>query len=236
MFPPSVPRFWICAAPIVAAASTSAGQVLAAQRRAADLRVRGPGAEDERRRPRARCRAASSIRDRSSIRSGIGPSSPVIATMMSVPPAIGRVGPGGEVRVRLEQVRGACRSAARPASATGRASAGGAAAIRAASSANPPRIWRGVNATSSPSFSSSSTASSSRWSIASSSSTSSTSSSAGAAAGGRPFDSGVDMRRPRRSRRRSSCSPCSGTGCRRSPRGSAPRPGRRRRRGRPARP
>ena len=41
-------------------------------------------------------------------------------------------------------------------------------------------------------------------------------------------------RRRARWPRRSSCSPCSGTGCRRSPRGSRPRPGRRRRRDRRA--
>ena len=48
MLPPSVPRFWICAAPIVAAASTSAGQMLAAERGAADVGVRRQRAEDDR--------------------------------------------------------------------------------------------------------------------------------------------------------------------------------------------
>ena len=47
MLPPSVPRFWIWAAPMVAAASTRAGQVLAAEGRAANLGVRRQRPEHE---------------------------------------------------------------------------------------------------------------------------------------------------------------------------------------------
>ena len=47
MLPPSVPRFWICAAPIVAAASARAGQELGDRARAADLGVGGQRAEDQ---------------------------------------------------------------------------------------------------------------------------------------------------------------------------------------------
>ena len=46
--PPSVPRFWIWAAPIVAAASTSAGRCSRQTRRAADLRVGRQRAEADR--------------------------------------------------------------------------------------------------------------------------------------------------------------------------------------------
>ncbi len=92
MLPPSVPRFWIWAAPMVAAASTRAGRCSrqSAERRISVYVVRAP-----RTRPSASSEIprSASIRDRSSIRSGTGPSSPVIATMMSVPPAIGRVAP-----------------------------------------------------------------------------------------------------------------------------------------------
>ena len=46
-FPPSVPRFWIWAAPIVAAACDQPGEMLAAHRRATDLGVGGQGAQDD---------------------------------------------------------------------------------------------------------------------------------------------------------------------------------------------
>ena len=89
--PPIVPRFWIWAAPIVAAASTSAGQVLAAQRRAADLRVGRQRARARARRRRARSRAARRAATGRAIRvRRLGPSSPVSWTIRSVPPAIGR--------------------------------------------------------------------------------------------------------------------------------------------------
>ena len=88
--PPIVPRFWIWAAPIVAAASTSAGSVLGAERRSTDLRVGREGAEHQR--PVADRDPAQLVdsRHRSSTRSGGGPISPVIWTSRSVPPASGR--------------------------------------------------------------------------------------------------------------------------------------------------
>jgi hypothetical protein len=97
--PPSVPRFWIWAAPMVAAASASAGTTRANLGGAPDLGVGRQGADDE--------RIASTLMPRSSsrpqmsrTRSGGSPISPVIWTMRSVPPASGRHGapphrPGG---------------------------------------------------------------------------------------------------------------------------------------------
>ena len=88
MFPPSVPRFWIWAAPIVAAASTRTGRCSrqAADRRMSVYVVSAPSviAFASAVMPRS-----SLSRHRSSSRSGGSPISPVILTITSVPPAIG---------------------------------------------------------------------------------------------------------------------------------------------------
>src|SRR3954469_1745720 len=49
---------------------------------------------------------SSSSRERSSIRSGVGPSSPVMATMTSVPPAIGRAGAAARRSYASNRLRG----------------------------------------------------------------------------------------------------------------------------------
>ena len=89
MFPPSVPRFWICAAPMVAAASTSAGSVLAAQGRAADsvYVVSAPRTSTS---PSRAIPRSASMPHRSTMRSGGGAElAGQTATIRSVPPAIG---------------------------------------------------------------------------------------------------------------------------------------------------
>src|SRR3990170_4934600 len=91
MFPPSVPRFWICTAPIVAAASTSASacSTQSGERRISVYVVSAPRTRAS---PSTRMPRSSSSRHRSSIRSGIGVVSAAIWTSTSVPPAIGRWG------------------------------------------------------------------------------------------------------------------------------------------------
>ena len=111
--PPSVPRFWIWAAPIVAAASTSAGRCSRQMRRAADVRVGRQRAEHER---------AAARRDPAQLveppqvehaRPAAAPSSPVIWTMQvgaagdrppgRRPPASRRVGASASERGRLDR-------------------------------------------------------------------------------------------------------------------------------------
>ena len=89
--PPIVPRFWICAAPIVAAASTSAGRCSRqiGERRMSVYVVSAPSSTNS---PRIAIPRSSSTCHRSMTRSGGGPSSPVSWTSRSVPPAIGRCG------------------------------------------------------------------------------------------------------------------------------------------------
>ena len=90
MLPPIVPRFWICAAPIVAAASHQRRQVLSAQVASGGYPCTSSARPGRGGRHRSSMPRSSSSRHRSSTRSGGGPSSPVIWTMRSVPPAIGR--------------------------------------------------------------------------------------------------------------------------------------------------
>ena len=89
MLPPSVPRFWIWAAPIVPAASTSAGRCSRhrADRRMSVYVVSAPSVRPS---PSAAMPRSSSSRHRSTVRAGGSPSSPVSATSRSVPPATGR--------------------------------------------------------------------------------------------------------------------------------------------------
>src|SRR4051812_41281125 len=103
--PPIVPRFWICAAPIVAAASTSAGTCSrhSADRRMSVYVVSAPSRSSPRSSPMPR---SSSSLERSIIRSGGGPISPVIWTMTSVPPAIGRWAPVARIANASLNVRG----------------------------------------------------------------------------------------------------------------------------------
>ena len=107
MLPPSVPRFWIWAAPIVAGRLDQRRQVLAAQRRPADVGVGRQGPEGQALAlggdPAQLVEAPQVHGTRPEAR----PSSPVSATSRSVPPATGRAGPVvcGHRRVRLGEGR-----------------------------------------------------------------------------------------------------------------------------------
>ena len=88
MLPPSVPRFWIWAAPIVDAASTRAGRY---SRQRAERRISVYVVSAPRITAVAIVREAAERVEPPEVEDAAGgsPSSPVIGTMTSVPPAIG---------------------------------------------------------------------------------------------------------------------------------------------------
>ena len=246
MLPPSVPRFWIWAAPIVAAASTSAGTCSrhSAERRMSVYVVRAPRTSAS---PSMAMPRSSSMPHRSTMPAGGSPSSPVRATIRSVPPAIGRTtGAGGQRGVRLGQVAraGDGRLDRHRRSAAGRRRRARDREQEPSEAQDPearrraawrdhgdrrrwPRAARGLGggSTAWPS-SGARRPRCGRWPLVGTGIRS-----------GRSAHRGL-VRWPRRARspRRSWCSRCSGTGCRRSPRGWRPRPGRRRHRDRRGRP
>ena len=150
MLPPSVPRFWICAAPIVAAASTSAGRC---SRQSADRRISVYVVRAPRTSAAGLERDAPQRVDPRQVEHPLGDRPELAGDRDHDVRAAGdRAGRARrEALVRLEQVPGRVdRRLGRHRLALATRCRRRRSRIRPARSAKPPRIWRGVNAISRP--------------------------------------------------------------------------------------